>query len=363
MQTVDDEAYWRAVLDRDASCDGVFVYAVRSTGIYCRPSCAARRPRREHTVFFDQPEAAEQAGYRPCKRCRPQHDPISGVNTSLIEQACRYIDQHLDDTLTLEHLGVQLGLSPYHLQRTFKRVMGITPRQYVDARRLDRLKASLKEGQNVTEALYEAGYSSSSRLYERAAGQLGMTPATYRRGGAGMQIDYTVASCMLGRLLVAATERGICFVSLGDADQPLETALCKEFPAAAIQRHDERLREWVATIVLHLGGQQPQLDLPLDVQATAFQRQVWEALQAIPYGETRTYGEIARQLGNPKAVRAVGRACATNPVSLVVPCHRAVGSDGGLHGYRWGLERKQALLEQEKQYALSAERTEDVDAG
>ncbi|MCG8351691.1 MAG: bifunctional DNA-binding transcriptional regulator/O6-methylguanine-DNA methyltransferase Ada [Chloroflexales bacterium] len=352
MQTGDEEAYWRAVLDRDAGCDGTFVYAVRSTGIYCKPSCAARRPRREHTVFFARPEAAEQAGYRACKRCCPQPGHVSGVSTLLVEKVCRYIEDHLDDTLTLEYLGAQLGLSPYHLQRTFKHVMGITPRQYVDARRLDRLRNSLKEGQNVTEALYEAGYSSSSRLYERAAGQLGMTPATYRRGGAGMQIDYAIANCILGRLLVAATERGICFVSLGDADEPLEVALHSEFPAAAIQRDDERLRDWVTTIILHLSGQRPQLDLPLDVQATAFQRQVWEALQAIPYGETRTYGEIARQLGNPKAVRAVGRACATNPVSLVVPCHRAIGSDGGLHGYRWGLERKQALLEQEKHYSL-----------
>jgi AraC family transcriptional regulator of adaptative response/methylated-DNA-[protein]-cysteine methyltransferase len=235
------------------------------------------------------------------------------------------------------------------MQRTFKRVLGITPRQYAEARRLDAFKARLREGQAVSEALYEAGYGSSSRLYERAPAQMGMTPTAYRQGGAGMQIRYSIVDCALGRLLVAATTRGLCMVSLGDSDSNLEAALWREYPAAAIARDDEALHAWLHELLRHLAGQQPHLDLPLDVQATAFQWQVWQALQAIPYGETRTYSELARQhFDNANAARAVARACATNPVSIVVPCHRVVREDGSLGGYRWGLERKRKLLQQEQ---------------
>jgi len=272
----------------------------------------------------------------------------------MVQRACRCIDAHPEDPPTLPDLGARLGVSPHHLQRTFKRLVGITPHQYADARRLDRLKAHLKEGQDVTNALYEAGYSSSSRLYERAADQLGMTPATYRRGGQGMRIRYIiVAGPALGKaqsehLLVAATERGLCFVSLGDSETALAAALSHEYPAAEISRDASDLTPWVNALVSHLSGRQPHLDLPLDVQATAFQRQVWEELRAIPYGSTRSYSEIARAIGHPAAARAVGHACATNPVAVVIPCHRAVREDGGLGGYRWGLERKRALLDREK---------------
>lgn len=257
------------------------------------------------------------------------------------------MDAHLDEPLTLAALAAQAGTGPLRLQRTFRRLMGITPRQYADARRLGFLKKRLQEGKDVTTSLYEAGYGSSSRLYERSDAQLGMTPATYRRGGGGMRISYTIVDCPLGRLLVAATARGVSAVYLGNSDRPLETALRREYPHAEIARDTNGFSTWVRALLRHLEGRDPHLDLPVDVQATAFQRRVWEALRAIPYGSTRSYSQIARTLGRPTATRAVARACATNPVSVVVPCHRVVREDGGLGGYRWGLRRKRALLEQE----------------
>jgi AraC family transcriptional regulator of adaptative response/methylated-DNA-[protein]-cysteine methyltransferase len=245
-------------------------------------------------------------------------------------------------------------MSPYHLQRIFKRIMGITPHQYTQARRLSCLKAQLKEGQAVTTALYEVEYSSSSRLYERASSQLGMTPATYRRGGKGMHISYTLVDCPLGRLLIAIAQRGMCALYLGNSDTELVAALLGEYPAAEFHRNDVDLSLWVSSLLNHLKGEQIHLDLPLDVQATAFQWRVWEELRTIPYGTTRSYSEIAQAIGHPKAVRAVARACTTNPVSLVIPCHRVIREDGSLAGYRWGLERKQALLAQEKQTAAQS---------
>jgi len=275
----------------------------------------------------------------------------NGEQVEQIRALCRHIDQHLDEPLTLADLGRWLGLSPAYLQRVFKRIMGITPRQYIDACRINRLKTKLKAKGTVTMALYEVGFGSSSRLYERAAGQLGMTPGVYRRGGKDMTIRYTLTDCPLGRLLLAATERGICAVSLGDNDDFLEAELHREYPAAAIHREDSPLRDWVEHLLRHLNGQQPDLQLPLDLQATAFQWRVWQALLAIPYGQTSTYSEIARAMGQPGAVRAVARACATNPVSIVIPCHRVVREDGDLAGYRWGIERKKKLLEQEHDHA------------
>lgn len=347
-----EEKFWQAVQSRDAGCDGAFVFAVRSTGIYCRPSCPARRPRREQVVFFHLPEAAEQAGFRACRRCHPRQAEAGGPQTELVQRACRQIKTHLEDTLeeplTLTTLSKQVGISPYHLQRVFKRIMGITPRQYADACRLGQFKARLKGGESVSSAMYNAGYGSSSRLYERAPAQLGMTPATYRRGGRGMHINFTIVDCPLGRLLVAATEKGVCAVSLGDSDVALKSALASEYPAAEIHPDGEFLKKWVDILLNHLRGQRPRLELPLDVQATAFQWRVWEALRSIPYGSTRSYSEIARAIGQPKAVRAVARACATNPVALVIPCHRAVREDKTLGGYRWGLERKHILLKQER---------------
>lgn len=351
MRATNPEELWQAVQSRDAGFDGAFVFAVRSTGIYCRPSCPARRPRREQVIFFSLPEAAKQAGFRACRRCHPEKANAGDPQVELAQRVCRYIEAHLDDSLeeplTLAVLGAQMGVSQYHLQRVFKRIMGITPRQYAEACRLGQLKTRLKGGESVTSAMYNVGYGSSSRLYERAPAQLGMTPATYRRGGRGMHINYTVVNCPLGRLLVAATERGICAVSLGDSDATLEAVLLSEYPAAEIRRDSRVLDEWVDILLRHLSGQQPHLDLPLDIQATAFQWRVWEELRAIPYGRTRSYSEIARAMGRPTAVRAVARACATNPVALVIPCHRVVREDNAFGGYRWGLERKRALLAQE----------------
>jgi AraC family transcriptional regulator of adaptative response/methylated-DNA-[protein]-cysteine methyltransferase len=344
---LNEDSLWEAVLAREVRLAGEFVFGVRSTGIYCRPGCAARLPRRENVVFFASPDAAEGAHFRACRRCRPREGAVDR-GAELVKRVCGYIEANLDEPLTLAALSRQAKISPFHLQRTFKRVVGITPHQYVRARRLSTLKSQLRDGRGVTTALYEAGYGSSSRLYEEAAAGLGMTPATYRRGGRGMRIGYTIVDCPLGRLLVGATDRGICAVSLGEDDGQLEAALGVEYPAAEVRRDDRALGEWVSALLRHLNGDQPDLRLPLDVQGTGFQRLVWEQLRAIPYGNVRTYGQIAGELGRPNAARAVGRACATNPVSVVIPCHRAVGGDGSLVGYRWGLERKRLLLERER---------------
>jgi AraC family transcriptional regulator of adaptative response/methylated-DNA-[protein]-cysteine methyltransferase len=272
---------------------------------------------------------------------------MSDLHVELVQNICRLIDAHSDEPLTLADLGDAAGLSPAHLQRVFKRIMGISPRQYADARRLGRFKARLRET-TVTTALHEAGYGSASRVYERADGQLGMTPGTYRKGGKHTTIGYTLTDCPLGRLLLAGTDRGVCAVYLGDNDAFLEGELRRELPAATILRDDEALANWAGRVRDHLQGGLPHLDLPLDVQATAFQWRVWQHLRAIPRGQTRTYRQVAEALGQPTAARAVARACATNPVSVVIPCHRVVRGDGGLGGYRWGLRRKQALLESEK---------------
>lgn len=352
----DDEARWQAMLARDARYDGMFVCAVRSTGIYCRPSCPARKPRRENVSFFPDCDAAERAGFRACLRCRPRALPRQA---ELAERACRLIDAHLtngDQPPTLSALGEALEISPTHLQRSFKQVIGISPRQYAAAHRLARVKARLRDGEEVTSALYDAGYGSSSRLYEQATGRLGMTPGTYRRGGQGMRIGYTIVDSPLGRLLVGATDAGVCAVCLGDDDTALEAALRAEYPAAEIRRDgagEAGSAGWVQAVVDHLSGRRSRLDLPLDVQATAFQWRVWEALRAIPMGETRSYGEVARAIGEPKAARAVAHACATNPVALVIPCHRVVRANGRPGGYRWGSARKEALLRQEQEQAAS----------
>lgn len=355
LQSANQEDYWQAVLAKDASFDGIFVYAVRSTGVYCRPSCPARRPRRKQVLFFALPEAAQQQGFRSCRRCHPQKATTRNPHAELVQRVCLYIERHLESPVTLATLSKEISMSPHHLQRVFKRIMGISPRQYTEARRLNWLKAQLKEGQTVTTALYETGYGSSSRLYEQTSVRLGMTPATYRRGGKGMQISYTIVDCPLGRLLIAITQRGLCAVSLGDSDAKLVAALLGEYPAAESHRDDVKLSAWVSSLLDHLNGEQIHFNLPLDLQATAFQWRVWEELRAIPYGSTRSYSEVAMAVGNPKAARAVARACATNPVSIVIPCHRVIREDGNLGGYRWGLECKQALLAQEQTMAQSNE--------
>jgi AraC family transcriptional regulator, regulatory protein of adaptative response / methylated-DNA-[protein]-cysteine methyltransferase len=344
---------WLAVQARDRGADGEFVYAVRSTGIYCRPSCPSRKPRREQVVFFPVAEAAEQKGFRPCRRCRPRTAVVHDIRTQAVAKVCREIERMIQSDggeearITLSELSARAGMSAHQLERAFRSVMGITPRQYADAQRMGRLKSKLRKGDDVTTALYDAGFGSSSRLYERAPGQLGMTPATYRKGGEGMQIHYTIVNSPLGHLLVGATDRGISALYLGEADGRLEEALHREYPRAEIQRDRNGLEGWVEKILAHLKGKEPHLDLPTDVQATAFQRRVWEELRKIPYGATRTYSEVARAIGRPRAIRAVARACATNPVSVVVPCHRVVREDGKLAGYRWGLDRKEKLLAHE----------------
>jgi len=345
------ERRWRIVLARDRRYDGAFVYGVRSTGIYCRPSCPSRRPRRAQVDFFPVPEVAERAGFRACQRCRPAEAPAPDPRVPLVRAACRLIDAHPDRPASLAILSTRTGTTSHQLVRAFQRVLGISPRQYRDARRLDRFKRELRTRGRVSPALYEAGYGSTSRVYERAHAQLGMTPATYSRGGKGVRVAFTVAPCPLGRLLVATTERGICRVSLGGDAAALEAGLRAEFPAARIRRDRSGLAASVGAIVRYLEGRTQQLDLPLDVRATAFQRRVWEALRRIPYGRTRSYTQIARAIGRPRATRAVARACATNPAALVIPCHRVVRADGGLGGYRWGNERKRALLEREQETA------------
>lgn len=343
---IDITALWRAIDERDERFDRLFVFGVRTTRIYCRPSCPAKKPLRKHVVFFQTPQQAECAGFRACKRCHPQSD--RHPHAEKIRQVCRHIEQHLDEPLTLAQLGKQVGFSPHHLQRVFKKALGVSPKQYADACRLGRFQDKLRQGGDVTSAIYAAGYGSSSRVYERAATRLGMTPATYGKGGKGMQISYVIVACPLGRLLVAATAKGVCKVSLGAADAELKADLHRHYPAATVREGGDGFQDWVRAIVDYLKGRRQSLALPLDVQATAFQCRVWETLRKIPYGSTRSYGEVAAALGRPKAARAVANACANNPVALVTPCHRVVRGDGSLGGYRWGLERKRALLELER---------------
>jgi AraC family transcriptional regulator of adaptative response/methylated-DNA-[protein]-cysteine methyltransferase len=310
---------------------------VRSTGIYCRPSCASRRPRRPQVTFFPIPEAAEREGYRACRRCHPAEANAGDPAVALVREACRALDA-----------GERPKGARRRLVRAFKRVLGITPKEYADARRVARFKQELKRRKQVSPALYEAGYGSSSRVYERTNAQLGMTPATYARGGAGTEIAYATAATPLGQLLVAATDRGVCRVSLGDNAATLAASLAAEFPAARLRKDQATLEQSVRAILRYLEGAEPSIDLPIDIRATAFQRRVWRELQRIPFGTTRTYTEVARRIGQPKATRAVARACATNPVALIVPCHRVIREDGDLGGYRWGIERKRALLKQEE---------------
>ena len=344
---LDREEAWRAVEQRDARFDGQFVYAVQSTRIYCRPSCPSRRPSRSRVSFYSAPAAAEQAGFRACRRCHPREAGLA-PNAAVVERARTYIEKHPDESLTLAALATAVGVSPFHLQRSFKRLVGVSPREYQSSLRVTRLKSRLRAGDTVSRATYEAGFSSSSRVYERSDEQLGMTPAAYRRGGAGMRIHYTIVHSPFGRLLVGATERGVCTVALDESDDALVRGLRHDFPNAEIGRSGDVHRDWVAEIVEHIGSGSKDARVPLDVPGTRFQQQVWSLLRKIPPGHTRSYSEIAAALGSPRATRAVARACASNRVSVVIPCHRVVRSDGSLGGYRWGEARKQRLLESER---------------
>ena len=355
---LDEETAWAAVVARDRGQDGHFVFAVASTGIYCRPSCPARRPLRERVSFFAEPEEAIQAGFRACRRCRPGE---VASDLGLAAKVRALLDEAAEDaeggSPTLARLAREVEISPSHLQRTFQRVIGISPREYLAARRAERLKGSLRSTGSVTDALYEAGYSGSSRLYEQADGRLGMPPGAYRRGGEGVRLRFTIAESTLGRVLLAATDRGIAAVALGDSEQALEADLRREYPNAEITRHaapketDPELAAWTAPVLAALEGASADLaGLPLDlvtIRASAFAYRVWRELRKIPRGETRTYGEIAAAVGSPGAARAVGTACAANPAALVIPCHRVVRGDGASGGYRWGQDRKARLLERE----------------
>lgn len=338
-----DDERWQAVVSKDDRFDGAFYTCVHTTGIYCRPTCPTPPPKRTNVSFAPTIAAAEAQGFRPCKRCQPEK-PLA-PHKELAARVSRHIEDHLDGDLSLTAIGKALGVSPAHLQRSFKRVMGVSPREYTAALRQQHFKAELQNGENVVSATYAAGYGSASRPYTDDA--LGMTPAQYKRGGAGMQIAHAVVPCALGNLLVAATERGVCVVRLGDDPVELSATLRREFPAAELCRDTASLSRWVGPILAYLDGQPQPLDLPVDVQATAFQRRVWQALKQIPYGTTRSYSEVAAMIGQPTAARAVATACASNPVALVIPCHRVVRESGELGGYRWGIERKQKLLAME----------------
>jgi AraC family transcriptional regulator, regulatory protein of adaptative response / methylated-DNA-[protein]-cysteine methyltransferase len=335
---------WQAVAARDAHADGAFFYGVRTTGVFCRPSCASRLPLRENVAFFDDADAARAAGFRECKRCRPGGLPRE---LEIVRRACAALDADPQARLTLAELSDAVHLSPFHLQRLFKRVLGVSPRQYQAARRGAVLRDALTQGSGVTRASVDAGFGSSSRLYESVPAELGMAPSAYRRKGAGLTIQYASASTPLGVVLVAATGRGICRIAFGDDAGTLTASLHADFANADRIEDAPAIAPFIAQIDAYLHGRRERFDLPLDIAPTAFQQRVWEALQRIPYGETRSYTQIAESLGAPRAVRAVASACASNPVALAIPCHRVVQKGGSLAGYRWGLARKAALIDAE----------------
>jgi AraC family transcriptional regulator of adaptative response/methylated-DNA-[protein]-cysteine methyltransferase len=348
LELSDDDA-WRAVETRDERFDGQFVYAVKTTGVYCRPSCASRRALRANVSFFAEPDDAEQAGFRPCLRCEPRAERANRSGAAAVERARLFLDTNADRTVSLGELATHVGLSASHLQRSFKRQLGVSPKEYQDARRVSEFKTRLRAGDTVSRATYEAGFGSSSRIYERADALLGMTPASFRRGGAGMRITYTIADSPVGRVLVGTTERGVCAVELGATDADVEGALRADFPNATIERSDDEHHAWVRAVLDRVREPSSASQrVPLDLDGTAFQWQVWKALQAIPAGERRTYKEIATAIGRPTAARAVARACATNRIAVVIPCHRVVRESGDVSGYKWGPDRKRRLLEREK---------------
>jgi AraC family transcriptional regulator of adaptative response/methylated-DNA-[protein]-cysteine methyltransferase len=356
---MDAPAMWRAVRARDRRHDGRFLFGVSTTGVFCRPSCPSRQPRREHVRFFDSAHAALQAGFRPCRRCRPLDPAGTDAASARVRTACALIRAAAPDVPSLEALATRVGVTTFHLQRTFKALVGLTPKQYADACRLDALKRALRMRASVTEAIYEAGFSSSSRAHDASA-RLGMTPGDYRRGGAGLAISCASAATPFGRLMVAATDRGVCFVQFGASHAALRRMLREEFPAARVTgmapADAPQFKAWMSHVLARLQEPRAAAAIPLDVRATAFQARVWHYLQSIPPGEVRSYAEVARALGRPTAARAVARACATNPVAIVVPCHRVLRGDGGLGGYRWGLTVKRRLLAHEAQAARHTRR-------
>jgi AraC family transcriptional regulator of adaptative response/methylated-DNA-[protein]-cysteine methyltransferase len=343
---------WDAVVAHNRSFDGALYYGVSTTRIYCRPSCPSRRPKPENVQFFFDPDSAEHAGFRACKRCHPREQKGSG-KLQLVRNVCRAVEKNVDSPLPMKQLGAELKMHPATLDRVFKQSTGITIKQYAEARRLSLFKTALRFGRDVTTAIYEAGYNSSSRVYEHSNTRLGMTPAAYSKGGNGTQIRYAVSPYSAGKALLAVTDKGVCSVKLGDDAARLLHELEGEYPKAELVQADKDLRDWMSNLLRRLDGEVDLPELPIDVRATAFQRRVYEALKAIPAGETRTYSQIAMQLGGESGRRAVGHACATNEVAVLIPCHRVVRTDGAMGGYRWGIERKENLLAQER--AKSAE--------
>jgi AraC family transcriptional regulator, regulatory protein of adaptative response / methylated-DNA-[protein]-cysteine methyltransferase len=343
-----DEDRWEALLEHDPQACGEFVYAVLTTGVYCRPACASRLPNRENVRFFETGMEAEKAGFRPCKRCKPESTDWRQPQTRAILKACRMIAE-TDEPLSLKELAQAVGMSPFHFQRLFKKIVGVTPKQYTMENRANRLREHLKKGSTVTEAIYDAGFGSSSRFYEKATPTLGMKPSTYKNGAQDMRIRFAIVPCFLGLALVAATGQGICAIDFGDAAEALKENLRRRFPKAVFQDPDPRFAAMIAKVLAFLENpHRSRLDLPLDIQGTAFQRRVWLALQEIPAGDTVSYAKIASRIGKPNAARAVAGACAANTLAVAVPCHRVVRGNGQLGGYRWGLERKRVLLEREK---------------
>ena len=346
MDTIVNDPRWTRLVARDAGADGSFVYSVATTGVYCRPSCGSRTPNPRNVAFHADPAAAEAAGFRACKRCRPDEAPLAERQAELIAAACRRIEG-AEEPLSLGELADGAGLSPHHFHRLFRAVTGLTPKGYGDAHRARKVRAALGKGAQVTEALYDAGFGSSGRFYAAADADLGMMPSAYRKGGAEAEIRYGIGQSSLGRVLAAASARGICSIMLGDNDQDLIRDLEHRFPNARAIEADAGFALTVAEVVGLVEEPVRGLALPLDIRGTAFQRRVWQALQAIPAGETRSYSEVAQALGAPRSARAVAAACAANKIAVAVPCHRVVGRDGSLAGYRWGLERKRELLRKE----------------
>jgi AraC family transcriptional regulator of adaptative response/methylated-DNA-[protein]-cysteine methyltransferase len=337
---------WAAVVGRDPKADGTFVYSVRTTGVYCRPSCAARMPNPGNVAFHRDAAEAERAGFRPCKRCRPSGAPLTERQAAVVAQLCRFIEE-AERPPTLAELAARAGFSAYHVHRMFKAVTGLTPKAYAAAHRGDRMRRALARTDTVTEAIYGAGYGSQGRFYEESDRLLGMTPTRYRAGGAGTTIRFAVGECSLGSILVAESDRGVCAILLGDDPDALVRDVQDAFPNARLVGADRAFEERVAKVVGFVEAPELGLDLPLDVRGTAFQRRVWEALRGIPAGKTVSYGELAARIGRPKSVRAVAQACGANVLAVAIPCHRVVRNDGALSGYRWGVERKRALLERE----------------
>ena len=341
-----DEARWEAFVARDASFEGQFYIAVKTTGVYCRPGCPARLPKRANVRFFDTRNEAERAGFRPCKRCKPDQPSLGELHAGKIAQACRLIET-ADEAPKLDDLAEAVGLSPYHFHRIFKQALGVTPKAYATAHRANRVREGLGRSGTVTEAIYDAGFNSNGRFYANASQVLGMTPTDFRAGGAGQAIRYAIGTCSLGSVLVAASEKGVCAILFGDEPESLGKELQVMFPRARLIGGDKAFEELTGKVLAFVEDPAKGLDLPLDVRGTAFQHRVWEALRRIPVGSTASYSEIAKKIGAPQAVRAVARACATNRIAVAIPCHRVVRSDGGLSGYRGGVERKRALLAKE----------------